>query len=113
MRAFRDRLADGRSGAPYEFRCQHKDGSWRVLECVGNRLPDSTRLVVNSHDITTRKQDETTLRRMALFDELTGLPNRTLLQDRLDQALRDSKRSHSPVAVLLLDLDGFKDVNDA
>jgi diguanylate cyclase (GGDEF)-like protein len=48
----------------------------------------------------------------ALHDPLTGLPNRTLLEDRLEQALRRSHRSHEPFTVIAVDLDGFKDVND-
>ena len=53
------------------------------------------------------------VRRLALHDRLTGLPNRTLLHDRLGQELAHARREGSMVAVLLLDLDSFKDVNDA
>ena len=53
------------------------------------------------------------VRRLALHDRLTGLPNRTLLHDRLGQQLAHARREGSMVAVLLLDLDSFKDVNDA
>lgn len=52
------------------------------------------------------------LRRLALHDPLTGLPNRTLILDRLDQALARAERSDGQIAVMLLDLDGFKSVND-
>ena len=53
------------------------------------------------------------VRRLALHDRLTGLPNRALLHDRLGQQLAHARREGSMVAVLLLDLDNFKDVNDA
>jgi diguanylate cyclase (GGDEF)-like protein/PAS domain S-box-containing protein len=66
-----------------------------------------------SHDITDRKQAEAQIRYMALHDSLTGLPNRTLLQDRLSQAIVLSRREQKRVAVLMLDLDRFKNVNDS
>ncbi|HAS13179.1 MAG TPA: hypothetical protein DCS55_22110, partial [Acidimicrobiaceae bacterium] len=53
------------------------------------------------------------LRRQALHDGLTGLPNRTLLRDRLQTALGEAKRRGERVALVLLDLNHFKDVNDA
>jgi diguanylate cyclase (GGDEF)-like protein/PAS domain S-box-containing protein len=66
-----------------------------------------------AHNITHRKQAELRIRHMALHDSLTGLPNRTLLQDRLTQAIALAQRTHKHVAVLLLDLDRFKNVNDS
>jgi diguanylate cyclase len=59
-----------------------------------------------------REQEVASVRHFAYHDELTGLPNRALLLDRLNQALVRAKRQHKQLAVLLLDLDGFKDVND-
>ena len=63
-------------------------------------------------DITERKQAEEKINRLAFFDQLTGLPNRTLLQDRLRQAMASSLRSGSYGALLLIDLDYFKTLND-
>lgn len=66
-----------------------------------------------SHDITDRKQAEAQIRYMALHDALTGLPNRILLQDRLAQAIALASRNREQVAVLMLDLDHFKNINDS
>ena len=64
-------------------------------------------------DITRRKKEENALRYRATHDQLTGLPNRFLFQDRLEHALANAKRSHTVGAVLYLDLDDFKTINDA
>jgi diguanylate cyclase (GGDEF)-like protein len=60
-----------------------------------------------------RQRAEQRIRHMAHHDELTGLPNRALLNDRADQALAQGRRSGQPLALLFLDLDGFKDINDS
>lgn len=64
-------------------------------------------------DITARKQYEHQIERRALHDPLTDLPNRTLLQDRLEHALLDAKRNNTLVAVAFIDLDQFKYINDS
>lgn len=64
------------------------------------------------NDITAIKEHQGQLERIAHYDMLTHLPNRTLLADRLTQSMRHCQRQHSLLAVAFLDLDGFKDVND-
>ncbi len=64
-------------------------------------------------DVTERLELERELRRLAYTDRLTGLPNRSLFHDRLEQALVMAKRHHTLAAVLFLDLDGFKVINDS
>lgn len=64
-------------------------------------------------DITTGKDYESTLERMAFYDSLTGLPNRLLLAERINQAMTISKRLKTIMAVCYLDLDGFKPINDS
>ena len=90
---------EGRSLA-VEISCQLVDGS------------DAQRMVWMFRDVTVREQSEAELRERALHDGLTGLPNRTLLADRLASAIGIAQRQFAPVSVLLLDLDGFKQVND-
>ena len=64
-------------------------------------------------DLTERKRLEERLRKQALYDSLTGLPNRNLLVDRLQHAILVARREAKPLAVLMIDLDRFKDVNDS
>jgi diguanylate cyclase (GGDEF)-like protein/PAS domain S-box-containing protein len=69
--------------------------------------------IVGVHDITERKKFEAALEHRAQHDLLTGLPNRVFLSECLRQNLRTFERRHRSLALLLLDLDGFKEVNDA
>lgn len=64
-------------------------------------------------DVTERKKAELQIERLAYFDTLTGLPNRKLFQDRLEQTLAQARRRQSMVAVIFLDLDNFKTINDS
>jgi len=63
-------------------------------------------------DITDHKNAESHIQHLAYYDALTGLPNRTLLDDRLNQAISAAIRSHSQLALMFLDLDHFKNIND-
>ena len=75
--------------------------------------PDVGGLVMNVHDITDRQRAEDELTHLAFHDTLTGLPNRALFNDRIDHAMRRNQRTGYDVAVVYLDLDGFKTVNDS
>ena len=100
-----------------EYRIRCKDGSWRWLLARGMALHDAARpgkvrmIGVNS-DITDRKEAEARIEYLAYYDPLTGLANRKLLNDRMQQALSASRRSLQYGALLFIDLDGFKPVND-
>ena len=98
-----------------EFRIQHADGSLHDYEVVAaNELTDeaTARLVLSCHDISERKAFERELTRQAFHDPLTSLPNRALFLNRVEHALARSERSNTRVAILYLDLDNFKIVND-
>jgi diguanylate cyclase (GGDEF)-like protein len=75
-------------------------------------VPVEGGVVAIVRDITERKLTEERIRHMAHHDELTGLPNRSLIRDRLDQAIRQAHRRGRCVALVFIDLDGFKLVND-
>lgn len=97
-------------------RFRHADGGWRHLEVVAeSRLTDPAieGVVLSMRDISDRKTLEDELRRRAFHDALTGLANRALFEDRLAQALARARRHDQPVAVLFLDLDDFKTINDS
>jgi diguanylate cyclase (GGDEF)-like protein/PAS domain S-box-containing protein len=98
-----------------EYRARHADGTWRTLEAIAKNLLDDPAVggvVVNYRDITERKVLEEQLRHQAFHDVLTGLANRSLFRDRLGHALARASRGGRPTAVLYLDLDDFKAVND-
>jgi diguanylate cyclase (GGDEF)-like protein/PAS domain S-box-containing protein len=114
-RSFENVLVSPGSVVPGEVRYVRPDGTtvWLASRAV-NLLhdPDVGGIVVNLHDITARKQLEDDLAHQAFHDSLTGLANRALLSDRLDQAFKRRSREES-AAVIYLDLDGFKHVNDS
>ncbi len=99
-----------------EFRVRHADGSWRWLEVTATNLlddPSVRGIVGNYRDISERKVLEAQLAFQASHDALTGLANRFLFRDRLEHALARGRRHREPVAILFLDLDDFKTVNDS
>jgi diguanylate cyclase (GGDEF)-like protein/PAS domain S-box-containing protein len=105
-------------GTPHQFEFLVSDrfGEWRHLEAYVTDLRGDRQIrgvVFNARDVTERVRLEENLRHQAFHDGLTGLANRALFQDRLDQALARSTRSHDPLTVLLVDLDRFKHVNDS
>lgn len=96
-------------------RVRHADGHWVTIECVGRNClhdPAVQGFIINARDITEQMAMEETLRHQALHDALTDLPNRTFLLKRLDHALMKAERKHHHVALLMMDLDRFKEIND-
>ena len=98
-----------------EFRILTKSGETRWVSISSRPIPDGDRVVglrAVIADITDRKQAEDKVKYQAYHDALTGLPNRRLLMDRFAMALAQRRRDHHPLAVMFLDLDRFKLVND-
>jgi diguanylate cyclase (GGDEF)-like protein/PAS domain S-box-containing protein len=106
-------ITGGAEGA-YEICLLHADGSRVPVEILGREMDYKGRRVrvAAVRDITERKAAEAQIRFMANHDALTRLPNRALFRDRLEQALLWARRGDEQVAVLCLDVDRFKDVND-
>jgi diguanylate cyclase (GGDEF)-like protein/PAS domain S-box-containing protein len=98
------------------FRMRHKDGHFVWCRSRGQALRNTQGEVVRfsgaTSDITDQKQAEVALEHLAHYDALTQLPNRTLLADRMVMAMAQARRSGELLAVALLDLDGFKPIND-
>ncbi|MDD4953018.1 MAG: diguanylate cyclase, partial [Desulfovibrionaceae bacterium] len=100
------------SPSEHIFRFSHKDGHWRWARFQMSRMPGGD-LVINGQDITDLKKSEEYITYLALHDPLTGLPNRQLFLDRLEQALKHARRYGANLAILFIDLDEFKEINDS
>ncbi|MBK9132652.1 MAG: EAL domain-containing protein [Gammaproteobacteria bacterium] len=106
-------LAD-MAGGTREASGRHKSGALFPLELTVSRMAIHGRLhyVVILRDITQRRAQLAALRHQALHDSLTGLPNRALLLDRIEHAIHGARRNHRPLALMIADLDHFKEIND-
>jgi diguanylate cyclase (GGDEF)-like protein/PAS domain S-box-containing protein len=114
-RTIRDLLADSGASVTYQSRYRHADGSWHWLEVISTNLLHEgsvAGIVSNAREVTETRQLHDQLRYQASHDALTGLANRTLFTERLAAATAANRRATDPVAIMLIDLDGFKAIND-
>ena len=100
---------------PYEIELIHKDGRLIPVECLSRAMPFSgeTLRIIAIRDISARKQAQAHIEFLALHDPLTLLPNRNYLKQRLENLLALARRRHVAMAVVFIDLDNFKTVNDS
>jgi diguanylate cyclase (GGDEF)-like protein/PAS domain S-box-containing protein len=115
-RLFSDVLAQPGGSRTFEVRVRDAHGGWRWLEATWTNLVDDPSVegvVANLRDVTERKAAEATLAHHTLHDPLTDIPNRILFMDRLGHALARPRRLSGHVAVLHIDIDRFKIVNDS
>jgi diguanylate cyclase (GGDEF)-like protein/PAS domain S-box-containing protein len=112
-----DHLQGKTSNYSSEYRIQHKNGSYlwthnrgKVIRWDGNGKP--SRMIGTCSDITPRKNLEEKIKELAYRDPLTNLPNRLLFNDRLDLTIASSRRNNKKFALIILDIDRFKKIND-
>jgi len=110
-------IAEKRLPQTFSYRAVRKDGTFVWFETTSRAIADPitgelSEVVAVSRDISERREAEEQIEYQAYHDALTGLPNRLLFRDRLTVALAHAKRQNTPVAVMFLDLDRFKYVND-
>src|SRR3954470_10317353 len=117
--ALRESLGALAAGASHEahaeLRFRHRSGVWIWLEAFAQNMlhePSVGAIVLNYRDVTQRKATEKQLEYQAYYDALTGLPNRLLFRDRVVNAIAQAQRNRRGIAVMYLDLDHFKNVND-
>jgi diguanylate cyclase (GGDEF)-like protein/PAS domain S-box-containing protein len=98
-----------------EYRSLHADGAWRTVESSFTNLldePSVGAIVANLHDVTELRAAQAVLERQAQHDPLTDLPNRNRLMVLAQDVLARAESAGTPVALLFVDLDGFKPIND-
>ena len=113
--AFRARVAGDQRGFTAQYRVRRANGAWTRLEVTGQNLPADPRVrgvVLESRDVSQARGAADYARYLATHDALTGLPNRSPMLDRIGQAVARAHRDHQHVAVMAIDIDWFRMVNE-
>jgi diguanylate cyclase (GGDEF)-like protein/PAS domain S-box-containing protein len=112
-----ERVRQGERIENFETRRRRKDGKQLYVSLTISPIRDAIGTIRGvstiARDISERKRTEARIRYLAHHDALTGLPNRLLFRDRIGHAIAQARRAHKQAAVLFLDLDGFKHINDS
>ncbi len=111
-----DGFENSEGNEPLECTLRHRDGSPRQFEILYTNLCDDEHVrgvVLNGRDVSERKRFEAQLAHQAFHDPVTGLPNRALFVDRVRHRIARRRRGDSGLAVIFLDLDDFKTINDS
>ena len=110
-------LAQEAAGLPTEWRMVRSDGTSLMAEILVTELSNEygarTGFLLMAHDVTARHEAEHQLQHMALHDALTSLPNRNMLQEQLKACLNIAQREQGHLALMFIDLDRFKKINDS
>jgi len=116
LRSWFEQLVTGKGTTSYNHRVVHSDGSTHYMQQqVSTRQADSEQpgsLYGTSQDVSVQHEHQEQIRQLAYYDSLTGLPNREHFMRRIKQSLEHHKRDNSKFAVMFLDVDNFKRVND-
>jgi diguanylate cyclase (GGDEF)-like protein len=101
-----------RQKVSWSQRLEKPAGIFEFIAAAITFSEETTGAVLVINDVTARVESEQQVREMAFYDQLTGLPNRLLLQDRIQQAIATAARSKKKAGVMFIDLDHFKEIND-
>ncbi len=114
--ALQDVARRGAEPTRFRHRLRHRNGGHRWFETaitpIRNAEDELHQLQSSSRDVTDQRENEQLLIKQAFHDELTGLPNKALLLDRMSQAFATSRRTGQAIGILFIDLDGFNTIND-
>lgn len=108
-----ERLRNGETITDFRNRYRTQDGDYRWLSWRGTAAPDEELIFAVARDVTARMATEERMQKLAYFDSLTELANRSNFMEQLNREIAQAQRQESRLAIFYIDLDGFKDVNDS